>query len=186
MRAIRILVAATVLLVFGSATAALAVPGRTARGATVRRASASGIERTSNSPVTASQDACNGNVCAGFVPYPPGSVAPLSSSGCNGRVCIYLNGSGLKVNWWETTATMYTSDGTICDPTAYFWAKGPNATQYYIVDTVTIYECHYSNGYWYAYFESGGSSSWQNNTRLGNSWDPNPPFSGFPTELVHS
>lgn len=137
---------------------------------------------------------CADNVCAGFIPS-SGSVTalsavagpvPLSAYGCNGRVCINLAGSGLTVNSWETTAEAYASDGLICNPTAYFKAKGPNATSYHIVDIATIYQCHQMNGLWFAYFENKASSTWQNNTKLGNAWDPNSILSGFPTELVHT
>ena len=144
------------------------------------------VQPLASSILVGPEHACNGKICAGFVRLPPRSVVPLSASGSNGRVSIYLTGSGLTVNSWLTTADTASSDGTICDPTAYFWAKSPNASQYYVVDLVTINECAAGNGYWYAYFENGGSSSWQNDTRLGNTWDPNPPYVGFPTELVHS
>lgn len=33
------------------------------------------------------------------------AVRPLSASGCNGSVCISVNGSGLHVNWIESSAT---------------------------------------------------------------------------------
>jgi hypothetical protein len=39
---------------------------------------------------------------------------------------------------------------------------------------------------WTGYFEGGGSSMWQDGTRLGNTFHPDPPLSGFPTELVHA
>jgi hypothetical protein len=126
---------------------------------------------------------CKHGVCAGFVET--SDVTILSADGCNSRVCIHVRGTGLKVDKWWTTAQTFYSDGRICNPTAFFEAKGPNSTIYYVVDQVTIYECHQANGYWYAFFEGGGSSTWQDGTRLGNAWHPNPPLSGFPTELVH-
>lgn len=127
---------------------------------------------------------CDGMACAGFIPA--GGVTIQSADGCNGRVCIHLRGSGLTVDTWWTTAALYYSDGRMCNPTAYFKAKGPNATSYYIVDVVTVPLCKHTDGWWYAYFENGGLSRWQDGTRLGNTWTPNPPLSGFPTELVHA
>lgn len=51
----------------------------------------------------------------------PAGARPDSSSGCNGNVCIYLTGSGLRVTSWRTTA--YNGD-YICTFAAY-WAP-PN------------------------------------------------------------
>ncbi len=113
-------------------------------------------------------------------------MPPDSATGSNGSVTISLTGSGNTVTQGMTTAFMTPADGTICDPVAYFLAKQPTLATFYIVDTVTDYQCESGYVYWYAYFEDGGSSSWQNGVRLGNSWMPNPPFSGFPTELVES
>jgi len=126
---------------------------------------------------------CDGRACAGFIPAADGTID--SADGCNGRVCIHVRGSGLTVDTWWTTATLYYADGRMCNPTAYFKAKGPNATSYYTVDYLTVRECHHEDGMWYAYFENGGSSTWQDGTRLGNTWTPKR-LSGFPTELVHA
>jgi hypothetical protein len=132
----------------------------------------------------AATETCDGIACVGFIPA--GGVGIESADGCNGRVCIHVRGSGLKVDKWWTTAQLFYSDGRMCNPTAYFKAKGPNQAYYHIVDTATVYQCRHEDGLWYAYFEAGGSSMWQDGTRLGNAWDPNPPLSGFPTELVHA
>lgn len=41
------------------------------------------------------------------------SVSPLTASGCNQRVCIYVEGSGTSVTYWSTTATLPASMCTV-------------------------------------------------------------------------
>ena len=81
------------------------------------------------------------------------------------------------------------ADGTLC-ATAGFYYEAPGSTTYVKRSTVSGGGCHRAptQGYtlWTAYYNSGGSSTWPNGSRLGNKWSPNPPLSGFPTESVHS
>ena len=51
---------------------------------------------------------------------PTSSVQPLSASGCNQSVCIYVTGSGTDVTNWSTSATLPTSMCTVAD----YWANG--------------------------------------------------------------
>ncbi len=49
---------------------------------------------------------------------PTSSVEPLSASGCNQSVCIYVTGSGTDVTNWSTSATLPGSMCTVAD----YWA----------------------------------------------------------------
>ena len=51
---------------------------------------------------------------------PKSSVQPLSASGCNQSVCIYVTGSGTDVTNWSTSATLPASLCTVAD----YWANG--------------------------------------------------------------
>jgi len=51
---------------------------------------------------------------------PTSSVQPLSASGCNQSVCIYVTGSGTDVTNWSTSATLPASMCTVAD----YWADG--------------------------------------------------------------
>jgi len=125
---------------------------------------------------------CDGTKCAGFVQT---DVQTRSATGCNGRVCITLTGSGLTVDTWKTTAWRSSTDPTTCNATAYFKSKGPTASIYYTIDLVVIPGCRSEAGYYYAYFENGASATFVDGTRVGNAWDPNSVLVGFPTELIH-
>lgn len=50
----------------------------------------------------------------------PTPSVPLTASGCNQRVCIYVTGSGTLVTWWSTTAALPSSMCTF----AKYWANG--------------------------------------------------------------
>lgn len=50
----------------------------------------------------------------------PTPVTPLTASGCNQRVCIYVTGSGTRVTWWSTTAVLPSSMCTFAE----YWANG--------------------------------------------------------------
>jgi hypothetical protein len=145
---------------------------------------AESLDSVSHVPVDMPIEVCDGKYCAGFIPAKE-NVQTRSAYGCNGDVCISLTGSGLTVDKWRTTAWRSSSDPTICNATAYFKAKHPSQGFYTTVDLVTVPGCYYISGYFYAYFEGGGSSTWVNGTRLGNSWDPNAYLTGFPTKEVH-
>lgn len=47
-------------------------------------------------------------------------IAPLTASGCNQQVCIYVTGSGTRVTWWSTTAVLPSSECSV----AKYWANG--------------------------------------------------------------
>lgn len=51
---------------------------------------------------------------------PTSSEQPLSASGCNQSVCIYITGSGTDITNWSTSATLPTSMCTIAN----YWANG--------------------------------------------------------------
>jgi hypothetical protein len=53
---------------------------------------------------------------------PTGSTvtSPLTASGCNQNVCIYVVGSGTQVTKWETTAVLPAAMCTV----AKYWANG--------------------------------------------------------------
>jgi hypothetical protein len=48
------------------------------------------------------------------------ATSPLTASGCNQNVCIYVVGSGTQVTKWETTAVLPTAMCTV----AKYWANG--------------------------------------------------------------
>ncbi len=48
------------------------------------------------------------------------SISPLTASGCNQNVCIYVEGSGTQVTYWSTTAALPASMCTV----AKYWANG--------------------------------------------------------------
>lgn len=48
------------------------------------------------------------------------SISPLTASGCNQDVCIYVEGSGTQVTYWSTTAVLPASTCTV----AKYWANG--------------------------------------------------------------
>lgn len=53
------------------------------------------------------------------------SASPLSASGCNGSVCIDVQGSGSQVSDWETTAWAASPTCTYAN----FWVNGALARQ---------------------------------------------------------
>ncbi|MDA8357782.1 MAG: hypothetical protein M0Z95_16175, partial [Actinomycetota bacterium] len=71
------------------------------------------------------------------------SISPLTASGCNQDVCIYVEGSGTQVTYWSTTASLPASMCTVAN----YWANG-----------VLVYEGNTKCG------SSGGrvSSYWSN------------------------
>jgi hypothetical protein len=101
---------------------------------------------------------------------PTGStaVSPLTASGCNQNVCIYVVGSGTQVTKWETSAVLPTAMCTV----AKYWADG-----------VLVYEgtvkCGSAGGsvtsYWSrpGYFPAG--------TQVCNTWTN---VSGRPCETI--
>jgi hypothetical protein len=48
------------------------------------------------------------------------SIVPLTASGCNQDICIYVEGSGTQVTYWSTTAVLPVSMCTV----AKYWANG--------------------------------------------------------------
>lgn len=130
-----------------------------------------------------------------YTDYPPGTIVPLSASGCNGRICIYTTGSGLSDTRWRTTATAYYSDGRLC-PDTYFYTKPPARLTYSLFDVYinprVASTCHRA--------PQGGSTVWsyatpscttsnpcsfQDQTKQCNGWEPSPPLDGFPCVTVH-
>ena len=89
----------------------------------------------------------------------------------------------LTVDNWETTAYQY---GGCAEPTAYFTARGPNASDDYIVGTWSWpYGAYCTSSSvvseWYSYTVDV-PSLWQDGTRLCNFWEP---FPGKPCETIH-
>ena len=95
-------------------------------------------------------------------------ISPLTASGCNQDVCIYVEGSGTQVTYWSTTASLPASMCTVAN----YWANG-----------VLVYEGNTKCG------SSGGrvSSYWSNpgyfaaGTVLCNTWTGIP---GKPCETI--
>ena len=55
-------------------------------------------------PAASAASPPSGQSVVTYKDYPAGTPQPLAASGCNGRVCTYLSGSGLTVSQWRTTA----------------------------------------------------------------------------------
>jgi hypothetical protein len=99
---------------------------------------------------------------------------PMSASGCNSNVCIYVGGTGLIVNSWETTGYYGGTKNPFCTYAAY-WAP-----------TNVLYETSVSvcagPGTYYSYLPS--APVWfPNNTQICNTFVG---ISGKPCKTVHS
>lgn len=112
-------------------------------------------------------------------------IQPDTATGTNQDVTIYIQGSGLNVTGWETSAEQFSG----CDaPTSYFWAKHPNGNSYYLVDywwysgpCLTV-PSGYQTIQWWA-DTTAALGQYVNGTSLCNSWEP---FPGYPCETIHS
>ena len=106
------------------------------------------------------------SVAAARVPESSSAVA-LNASGCNDSVCIDLQGSGSKVNDWETTAWAATATCTYADYWANYVLEHQGTTQ--CVQSGTELESNWDN------------TSWPNGTVLCNTW---PGIAGEPCETI--
>jgi hypothetical protein len=109
-------------------------------------------------------------------------AAPLPSAradaaDCDRRVCIYIEGEGMRVDSWETIAEQRPGDGLVCDATAYFLAND------YTVDVVQFTGCERVHpgqiGARYARTDDV-PAQYIAGTRLCVRWTPDPPLSGKP------
>ncbi len=94
-------------------------------------------------------------------------IAPLSASGCNGNVCINLQGSGSTVNDWETTAQATTYICTQAD----YWADD-------VLEHQGSRQCVPSGTQLVSDWQS---TWWPNGTVLCNTW---PGIPGRPCETI--
>lgn len=96
------------------------------------------------------------------------ATSPLTASGCNQNVCIYVVGSGTQVTKWETTADLPTAMCTV----AKYWANG-----------VLVYEgtikCGSAGGSVMSYWSRPGHFA--AGTELCNTWTGIP---GKPCETI--
>lgn len=97
-----------------------------------------------------------------------GGVIPMSSSGCNSLVCIYITGTGLKVTDWDTSAGYYSY---LCTYAA-FWNGSRILTTSNTVCTT---------GPFFAVW--GVTRNYVPGTQLCNTWVG---ISGRPCETIHS
>jgi hypothetical protein len=97
------------------------------------------------------------------------SVVPDSASGCSQRVCIYVFGSGLHVDDWDTSAT---NASYLCTYSGY-WTAG-------VLTGTSNVVCGSSGQFW-AYWTP--LRYYINGTRLCNTWLH---LAGKPCETVHS
>ena len=104
-----------------------------------------------------------------FIPDEPGTVGTMSASGCNIDVCIYLYGSGLTVDKWETTGTVTSST---CSYARFY------ADDTLIATSSTI--CSSGSGTLKATWNNPGWFA--DGTQLCNSWSG---ISGYPCKTVH-
>lgn len=100
---------------------------------------------------------------------PGATVTPNSASGCSGRVCIYVFGSGLHVDDWDTSAT---NSSYLCTYAGY-WVAG-------VLTGTSNVVCGDSGQFW-AYWTP--ARYYINGTQLCNTWLS---LSGKPCETVHS
>jgi hypothetical protein len=104
----------------------------------------------------------------------PASVQPQSASGCNfstyDQMCIYVYGSGLKVNEWDTSVSNYFARNT-CTYAGY-WVAG-------VLFRTSNTVC--GNGDFWAYWAP--NRYFINGTQLCNTWVN---WAGKPCETVHS
>lgn len=91
-----------------------------------------------------------------------------SASGCSGRVCIYVFGTGLHVDDWDTSAT---NSSYLCTYAGY-WVAG-------VLTGTSNVVC--GSGDFWAYWTP--ARYYINGTRLCNTWLN---LSGKPCETVHS
>lgn len=102
-----------------------------------------------------------------------------SASGCNGRVCIFVQGRGTEVVSWKTTTTQYSSDGYRC-LSVVFEAGG------FVRDGYAL-ECWEPppgvTSKWFARSKDV-IGKYNDGTQLCNTWAPAPPFSGRPCILI--
>ena len=101
-------------------------------------------------------------------PSASAATSPLTASGCNQDVCIYVVGSGTQVTKWETTAVLPTAMCTV----ARYWANG-----------VLVYEgttkCGSGGGSVMSYWTSPGYFA--AGTQVCNTWTNVP---GKPCETI--
>lgn len=107
-------------------------------------------------------------------PPKAGGVTANSASGCNDEVCIYVGGSGLIVQSWETTGLYDGPEDPFCTYAVY-WAPG---------DTIyaTGWEVCGGLGTYYGY-EQDTPIAFYTTTEICNTWVGIP---GKPCEWVHS
>lgn len=99
-------------------------------------------------------------------PRPP-YLGPLSASGCNDSVCIDLQGSGSKVDDWETTAW---ASAYVCTEADY-WAND-------VLEQQGTTQCVQGGT---ELVSDWDNTSWPNGTVLCNTW---PGISGRPCETI--
>jgi hypothetical protein len=100
------------------------------------------------------------------------STLPDSATGCNQSVCIYLYGTGLVVNQWNTDVT----SGSNCTQAAYHENSSVIAVSNILCDGPGYYLSEWSN-------PGPDGGYFPNNTKLCNTWLNN---RGYPCEYVHS
>lgn len=104
-------------------------------------------------------------------------IGVMSATGCNGRVCITVEGAGVGVdNWYSTTY----HDGVLCDLFADFTADNVRVSQAYYEDCWGIPG---SRTYWSA-FHDDLPTTFADRTQLCNKWYPDPPLDGRPCILI--
>ncbi|MGW1746541.1 hypothetical protein ACWCRD_13140 [Streptomyces sp. NPDC002092] len=100
----------------------------------------------------------------------PSAVTPQSAFTCDGPVCIDVQGSGLKVNQWNTTAT-----GNVgCSEASYI----RNGSTVFVSDSI----CPSGSGSGVYYYYTNPNTTYPNNTKLCNVWEW---FVGYPCATVH-
>jgi hypothetical protein len=107
--------------------------------------------------------------------WEPTSIAPLSAFGCNGNVCIDVQGTGNTVVDWGTKAI-----GNVGCQRAYFQFKVPYAS-WQSHEGPSICPKDSRQGVYYDY--TGPTGWFANNTQLCNVWSKS---SGRPCETVQS
>jgi len=94
-------------------------------------------------------------------------ISPLSASGCNGNVCIDVQGSGSTVNDWNTTAWATTY---VCTQ-AQYWAN-------YVLEHQGSSQCVHAGT---ELVSDWKNTWWPNGTVLCNTW---PGIPGEPCETI--
>lgn len=107
-----------------------------------------------------------GDVTVTFTPA--GDASANDSSGCDGRVCIILTGSGVTLGQWRTTAAVSTADCA----SARFWSNGA------LVRSSGTY-CSSGPGTLTATWDA--PSRFPDNTTACNSWTD---ITGYPCQTI--